>query len=195
MAVKGTFGDITFVELMQLVHLTQKTGRLEVSLPDGRWAMIIFREGVVWHVEPRGFKGATPEEVIFMLVGMEEGNFVLQRIQVLPALERTVNLSTEALIMEGTKRIDDESALAQEMGEEQTKLKHVLRLKPGAEAKVRYVPQSVKRVLLVIDGKRTVSEVIRDCQLEQSQATKIIKDLVDQGILEASEPEQPAPVP
>ena len=199
MAVKGSFKDISFAELLQLIHLSRKTGRIEVNL-DKKWAMVVVREGSVWHVEPRGFQGATPDEVIYQLIGLQEGSFLFQRVQVLPTLDRTVNQSTEGLIMEGTKRIDDQAASpagsaggpggAASGGGEPTgeqKMAGILKLKPGSEAKVRYVPQNVKKVLQVIDGTHTMAEVIKLSQLEASQATQIINELIGHGVLETAE--------
>lgn len=183
MAVKGSFKDISFTEILQMVHLSKKTGRLEITI-DKKWAMVVFREGVVWHVEPRGFQGATPDEVIYQLISAAEGNFTFQRVQVLPTLERSVNQNIESLILEGTKRIDDQSAVASEMGGEQ-QMAQVLRLKPGAEAKVRYVPQAVKKVLQVIDGTKSLADVIKGSGLESNQAAQIVKDLINHGILES----------
>jgi hypothetical protein len=197
MAVKGSLKDISFVELLQLMHLSRKTGRIELNV-DKRWAMVVFREGVVWHVEPRGFQGATPDNVIYQLISIQDGNFTLQRVQVLPTLERSITQSTESLILEGTKRIDDAGVAAAEMGGDQ-QLAYVLKFKPGAEAKVRYVPQNVKKVIQAIDGNRSLSEVIKLSQLDANAAAGIIKELVNHNILEAVEPpkdgEQPPQAP
>jgi len=190
MAVKGSFKDIAFVELLEMMHNSRKTGRVEVS-HENRWAMVIFREGAVWHVEPRGFKGASPEEVVFELIRMTEGNFVFQRVQVLPMLERTVHLSTESLIMEGTKRLDDQAAIAQEVGGE---VSQVLHLKPGADAKIRYVPQKVKQVVQLIDGTHTVSQVIQLSGLEQEEITQILKELTEKDVIEFVSTDPNAPV-
>lgn len=192
MAVKGSFKDISFIELLQIMHLSHKTGRLEVTF-ENLWAMVIFREGAVWHVEPRGFRGASPIDVLFALIGMTDGNFVFQRLQVLPALERTVNMSTESLILEGAKRLDDQGLIAKEMGEERAG--NVLKFKPGAEARVRYMPQNVKRVLQAIDGNRDVNEVVKQSQLDPTQAAQIIKELVAQEVIEVSEASAPAKAP
>lgn len=191
MAVKGNFKDISFIELLQMVHLTRKTGRVEIS-HENKWAMVIFNEGVVWHVEPRGFKGASPEEILVTLMGWKEGAFTFQRVHVLPSLERSVMTSTENLIMEGAKRLDDANAAAKEMGADDQgagQLAHLLKVKAGAEAKVRYVPQNVKRILQLVDGQRNISDVISQSQLEAAQAAQIIKDLISQDVLETIDPE------
>jgi len=189
MAVKGSLKDISFVELLQLMHLSRKTGRIEINV-DKRWAMVVIREGVIWHVEPRGFQGATADEVVYQLISLQDGSFTFQRVQVLPTLERSVHQSIESLILEGTKRIDDAAAVAGEMGGEQ-QVAQVLRFKPGAEAKVRYVPQNVKKVVQVIDGIRSMAEVIKQSGLEANQAAQIIKELINHNILEAVEPAKP----
>ncbi|MHB9132072.1 MAG: DUF4388 domain-containing protein [Armatimonadota bacterium] len=185
MAVKGKLSDMTFIELLQMMHQSRKTGRLEITTPDNRWAMIIFQEGTVWHVEPRGFRGASPVEVLYELISLDDGGFVFQRLQLLPSLERTISVSTESLIMEGTKRLDDQAAVAEETGE--GKVDQIIRIRPGAEAKLRYVPQNVKRVVMAIDGQRTLAEVVQKSQLEPAQAAQIVKDLLSQEVLELIE--------
>ncbi|HEY3377124.1 MAG TPA: DUF4388 domain-containing protein [Armatimonadota bacterium] len=193
MAVKGTFKDISFTEFLQLMQLSRKTGRMEVTF-DNKWAMVIFNEGVVWHVEPRGFGGAPPEEILLTLINTPSGNFTYQRVQVLPTLERSVNVSMETLILEGAKRLDDEAAASQEMAAvgsgQPNQMTQALKFKPGAEAKVRYVPQNVKRILQLIDGQRPVGEIIKQCQLEPAQAAQIIKELLAQDVVEMVDPGQ-----
>ena len=89
------------LELLQLMQLSQKTGASEMSF-ERQWAMIIFKEGVLWHVEPRGFGGIAPEEVIYTLMGWEkDANSAFQRVQVLPSFERSVHMSIENFILEG----------------------------------------------------------------------------------------------
>lgn len=198
--VKGTFKDIPFIELLQLVHVARKTGRVEISF-ENKWAMVIFNEGMVWHVEPRGFKGASPDEILLTLMTMPEANFTFQRVQVLPSLPRTVTTTTENLILEGAKRLDDANAAAKQMGTDEenasNQLTHLLKIKPGMEAKVRYVPQNVKRILHLVDGQRSVSDIITQSNLEAAQAAQIIKDLISQEVLEKVEanevPAEPVP--
>ena len=196
MAVKGTFKDLSFLELLQLMHLARKTGRLEVT-HDNRWAMIIFNEGAVWHVEPRGYRGATGEEILFALIADESAAFTFQRVHVLPALDRTIQISTDSLILEGVKRLDDERAVAQQAidnpQDTSNQLAQVLKVRQGVEAKVRYVPQNVKRILQLIDGHRSIGDVVRESQLDAPTAAQIIKDLITQEILDSVGPEENTP--
>ncbi len=185
MAVKGTFKDIAFVELLMLMEQAQKTGRLEVTI-DRRWAMVIFQDGQVWHVEPRGFRGASPEEVIFEMIASTDGNFVFQRLHVLPSLERTVHTSTEGLILEGTKRLDDAAAAADSLSDTK-QLEQVPRFLPGAEAKVRYVPQKTKQVLMVIDGKRTLKQVVQFSQMDPVDVSAVINEMIEKHVIEMVE--------
>ena len=62
-----------------------------------------------------------------------------------------------------------------------------VRFKPGAEARVRYVPQNVKKVITCVDGVRTVEEIARDSGLDQEQATQILRELINHNILELFE--------
>ena len=76
MATKGTFNDLSFLEISQAIHALRKTFRIEINIGN-KWAMIIFREGELWHVEPRGFLNATAEEIVCMLNEAPEGVFTL----------------------------------------------------------------------------------------------------------------------
>lgn len=79
---------------------------------------------------------------------------------------------------------------AQETGDGDSQLALILKFKPGAEAKVRYVPQNVEKVLQAIDGRRSINEVLKLSQIKSAQAAQIIKELIRHGILEALDPEQ-----
>jgi len=188
MAVKGSFKDISFVEMVQLMALARKTGRMEIT-HENKWAMVIFREGEVWHIEPRGFHGMPREEIFYFLMNLKDANFAFQRLQVLPMLDRTITLSIENLLMEGAKRQDEEEAIAEVNDtDEPSELDNLLNIKAGAEAKVRYAPQNTKRLLMAINGQRSITEVIRETEMDATQAATIIKDLITQGVVEMMTP-------
>ena len=183
--VKGSFKDISFIELLQLMYGARKTGRIEITF-DKKWAMVIFREGVIWHVEPRGFRGISPEEVVYEILAMKDANFILQRVELLPTLERSINLSTENILMESAKRQDEEEVVSQTIGGGGTKkMKQVLRIRAGSEARVRYVSAEVKAIIAMVDGHKNINEVVMQSNIEQTRAAQIVKDLMDQGILDA----------
>lgn len=182
--VKGSFKDISFIELLQLMYGARKTGRIEVT-QDKKWAMVIFREGVIWHVEPRGFRGISAEEVVYEILAMQDANFILQRVEILPTLERSINLSTENILMESAKRQDEEDAVSATMGGDGKKTKQVLRIRPGSESRVRYVSSEVKVIIALVDGNRNLNEVVQQSGIDQTRAAQIVKDLIDQGILDA----------
>lgn len=190
MAIKGSFKDVSLGEWMQLMQISRKTGRLEVT-HENKWAMIIFREGEIWHVEPRGFRGLSGEEVIYTVMTIPDGSFAFQRLQVLPQLERTIHMSIENLLMEGAKRMDEEEAFTQAVEEkapEMSQLAYILTIKPGSEQKVRYAPQNTKRILMAIDGQRNVGEVIAASELEPDPAAAVIQELISQGVIESKVP-------
>ncbi len=183
--VKGSFKDISFIELLQLMYGSRKTGRIEITY-EKKWAMVIFREGVIWHVEPRGFRGISAEEVVYEILAMKDASFILQRVELLPTLERTINLSTENILMESAKRQDEEEAVSQTIGGGGTKkVKQVLRIRAGSEARVRYVSSEVKSIIAMVDGHKNINEVVMQSNIEQTRAAQIVKDLMDQGILDA----------
>jgi hypothetical protein len=198
MAVKGNFKDICFNDMVGLLYRTRKTGRMEITF-QGKWAMVIFKEGDVWHVEPRGYGGASGEEVFEELLKMTDGNWVFQRVQVLPTLPRTLTLDMTpyagADVVADNGPVDEETGLPQNMGEGGKAIAQVLRFKPGAEVKVRYVPQNVKKLLQGIDGQRNVTDVIQLSQIDAAQAAQIIQELIKQDVVEVFDPTKPPEAP
>ena len=190
MAIRGTFKDLSFFEMVQIMFCCKKTGRMEATL-EKKWAMVIFSGGELWHIEPRGFDGTTADEVMHNMIGLAEGNFVFQSLPWIPDIERSLTMTTADIIERYSQHREADGG--GEMSSPMNASIKALRLKENAESKIRYVPQNVRKILQCIDGVRTRDEVIALSQLKQDIAEVILKDLTVQEVIEEIDavPEQP----
>ncbi|MEZ4549890.1 MAG: DUF4388 domain-containing protein [Desulfobacterales bacterium] len=72
--MSGNFSEITVTELLQALNMTQKTGILSLSAPQGN-SRICLKEGNIVHAE---FKEMTGETAFFEIVKQKRGNFTFQ---------------------------------------------------------------------------------------------------------------------
>jgi len=206
MSVKGSLRDISLFELLKMCHENRKTGRIELS-KENQWAMIVINEGDVWHIEPQGFEGDSSEDILRTLMELTS-DFVFQRVYVLPTLPQSFNESTSEFLDDYEKKLtkerlkqeslekadgintavpEDDTAMADELP--QDKSKQYLVFKPGGENKVRYAPPEVKRVVALIDGKHSVTDIISGSNMDEATASELIHQLIVQEVVDiVSEP-------
>jgi hypothetical protein len=171
----GTFDEFSFAEILQLLNLSHKSGTLTVR-QGSRHALVHLRDGQVVEATCEGRTGA---EVIYQLLGWREGEFDFGRT--LRPVTRTVHDSTEGLIMEGMRRLDEWQQIEREFAD----LNVVLRLKSG-EAAERYDNLSEEHRIIVklVDARRNVAQIIRESGLEPVQAILLITELISQDLVE-----------
>lgn len=175
MPLYGTFDEFSFAEILQLLNLSHKSGSLSIR-QGSQQAMVHLRDGQVVEATCEGRSGA---EVIYRLLGWREGEFEFTRN--LQPVTRSVHDSTEGLIMEGMRRLDEWQQIEREF----TDLNVVLRLK-SADAAERYdnLEEEARVILKLVDARRNVAQIIRESGLEPVQAILLITELISQDLVE-----------
>jgi hypothetical protein len=175
MALTGTFDDVSFAELLQMLNVGHKTGRLTVSQGDQR-AVLFITNGEVTRAVSRWERGP---ELVYRLLGWKSGDFSLERTSepVMPNIQE----STEGLILEGMKRFDEWQRVEAEMPD----MNVVLRQRAFA-VNERYdeLSQEAQGVLRLVDARRDVATVIRESGLEPVAALKAVTELLGERIVE-----------
>ncbi|PID71960.1 MAG: hypothetical protein CSB34_04750 [Desulfobulbus propionicus] len=102
--MKGRIDAILPAELLQVFHMHQKTGRLEMNLAGGR-ARVTFREGGLLAAR---FEELDNQEAIYAILAEREGNF-----RFIPGLPESLMQTREIgdfmmILMEGLKRLDED---------------------------------------------------------------------------------------
>jgi hypothetical protein len=171
----GSFDEFSFAEILQLVNLGHKSGTL-TARQGNQQAIIHLRDGQVVEAVYEGQSGA---EVVYRLLGWREGEF--EFAPVLRPVTRSVHDSTETLIMEGMRRLDEWQQIEREF----TDLNVVLRLK-GGDAAERYeqLNEQARIIVKLVDARRNVAQIIRESGLEPVEAILLITELISQDVVE-----------
>lgn len=171
----GTLGSFSLVDLFQLLAAASRNGRLAVAHPSGL-ARIYFDRGRVVHAE---FLDQTGDEAVYALFADARGAF--EFTHGLPAPQRTVQGSTESLVLESLRRLDERNRGTP---------------RPDRELSREAVPYSVddgpsgldfaadeRRVLAAVNGQRSVARIALTLGIEVDEAQRLVERLVDVGVL------------
>jgi len=174
MALTGNLEDIGFAELLQLLNVGHKSGRLQVWRGEERAEIFISQGDVAW-ARMRFERGP---EVVYRVLGWRTGEFSFQRTSERAA--REIHESTEALILEGMKRFDEWARVEAEMPE----MHAVLRQRAGAAQAFEELSEAAQCVLRLVDARRTVATIVRESGLEPRLALNAVLELQGQGLVE-----------
>ena len=102
----GELSEINVVDLFQLINSSQKTGRVELELEDGK-GLVLFREGELVQARYNTLAG---KDAVFALLSKRQGRFTYHS-GISPEAEKLEIIGGfMGLIMEGMRRIDEEEA-------------------------------------------------------------------------------------
>jgi hypothetical protein len=186
MALTGSFEDIGFAELLQLLNVGHKSGRLEVWRGTER-AQLFIRHGEVARARSRVEAGP---EVVYRMLGWNAGEFCFERSD--EPVVREIAESTEGLILEGMKRLDEWERVEAERPD----VHMVLRQRVSAvNEQYDQLSLPAQRVLRLVDARRTVAVLVRESGQEPEEALAAIAELMAGGVVEEwLEPHQPTEV-
>lgn len=101
MGLHGSLRDMAVADLIQHNCQERKTALLRVQ-QNGHTARIFFHAGSVTHADLDGQVG---EEIVYRVLGWEDGNFSLEEAGEAP--QQTIHRSWSSLIMEGARLLDE----------------------------------------------------------------------------------------
>lgn len=178
MALIGTLNDFSLVDIIQLVDLGKKTGILLIHGRRGSAALggrFYFQEGKIHSAE---FDDLAGDEAAYTLFMATEGSFEFVQTSELPP--RNIHASNETLIMEGAARQDAWSAIEARVPPEHA-VPALVPDPPAAPPEIRLELQKW-RVVTLIDGKRTVAEILRRSRFGHFRTCQLIVELIDAGL-------------
>jgi pSer/pThr/pTyr-binding forkhead associated (FHA) protein len=116
--MSGTIDEIPLPDLLQLLSQSRKSGVLALRGSSG-FGKIYLREGRIYYASIDDSFDLSPTKAIFRLLTWDTGAFELQPPDDKEFLEE-VNESTEALLMEGMRQMDEMDRLKDELPESTT---------------------------------------------------------------------------
>ncbi len=180
----GNLADMGLVDLVQTLEMGRKTGVLRVR-DEGRTAAIWFREGRILDAELGGLGG---EPAFYRLLNWQEGDFTID-FQDVDRGER-IGLATQALLLEGLRRVDEWEHVVEQL----PSLDGVYEIDYRALAeRLADTPDDVHGVLRLLDGRRTLLQVIEEAGADDLAAAAMVSKLYFEEIIRPARPPEPSP--
>ncbi len=176
---KATPADLARATAMQRAGDKRRVGEILVA------------QGVVTPRDIDRFMRLQIETVVFDLMSWSEGFFSFTEEPPRPIRKDiAVRVSTESLLMEGARRIDEWSRMADKIPDSRV----VPRLAPlddGPESFIDLLPREWE-ILSIIDGERSLHEIAKRLVLPEFEVAKIIYGMLSTGLIEITPQEHDA---
>ncbi len=182
----GQLSDIGVIDLVQTIEVNRKSGIVHIIGREGRRGAIYFRDGKVVDAEVGRLLGA---DALYRLFSWAEGSFEVDFKSI--RRKDVIELSQQALLMEGMRRLDEWTHLLETFPSLATVFEvdyHLLAQRLGD------LPDEVNRILRLFDGRRTTLQAIDDCDFGDLDALSIVVRLRGDGLIYETHP-GPAPEP
>nr|HEX4315663.1 DUF4388 domain-containing protein [Kofleriaceae bacterium] len=175
MRFAGRVADMPVVDVIQTIEISRKSGVIQFTADHHRQGAIYFREGKVIDAEAGALQG---EDAVYRLLTWSDGDFEV----VFRTVRRrdAITTSSQGLLMEGMRRLDEWSRLLEQL----PPLDHRFEI-DTAELSVRLgeVPDDNNEILRLLDGRRTLIEVIDSAHFGDLECLQAISRLYFEGLL------------
>ena len=172
----GSLSEMSVVDLLQTIDVSRKSGVLTLISTDGQAGMISFDSGAVINATVEELIG---EDAVYRHLLWRDGTFDLEFRRV-SLSERTVHRTTQALLMEGMRRLDEWSRLSELL----PSFDAVLEVDPEMlRERLRDMPDDQNEMVRLIDGKKSVGELLRAHGGDHVEALRKVVDLYFEGMV------------
>jgi CheY-like chemotaxis protein len=172
----GNLSDMGVVDLVQTLEMGKKSGALHVKNKKGVEAVCYFKDGRILDCElPNKVAGET---AFYRLLNWQEGEFAIEFKPI--EREEKIALSTQGLLMEGMRRIDEWGRIVEQLPalDRIFEIDYTLLRDRLAE-----IPDDVNALLRLFDGKRTLEQVIDEADYDDLAAAGVVSKLYFEGII------------
>jgi hypothetical protein len=178
-SMTGSLAQFPLGDLFQLFKLGGHAGIL-VLRDGGRLAVLGLADGEVVHAFADSARG---REAIYTIFGWKQASFSFYKDLTLP--ERTVNVSTEHLVLEASRRGDESLELRNKIPSPNTLILRAPRLTDTLPS--QQLSMAEWRVLSVIGRRNTVADIIKLSGMSEFSALKILDALLSRGLVKVGE--------
>jgi CheY-like chemotaxis protein len=173
----GQISDMGVVDLLQTVEIGRKTGLIRFTSderPD-QVGTIFFRNGKVIDAELGLLRG---EKAIYRLLVWNDGRFEMEFV----AVDRpdNIEMSTQGLLMEGMRRVDEWGRLLEQLPPLETKFEVDFR---ELAERLSEIPDEINSILRLFDGRRPLIAVVDGSNYGDLEALNVISKLYFEGLI------------
>ncbi len=172
----GSLGDMGLVDLLQTIDMSRKSGVLALHSGSGRRGTITFRDGQVIDAECAPARG---DRAIYRMLLWSEGDFEIDFRPV--RAEPTVSVSTQGLLMEGMRRVDEWGRMLEQVPPLGAVLEVV---EDELSTRLAEIPDEVNGVLRLFDGVRSLGDVVDEADGDDLATLSTITKLYFEGIVQ-----------
>jgi hypothetical protein len=174
MALTGSLREVEPADVFQLISMSRKTGVLTVATAQAR-SQVYFQGGRPVHATGEAGNGA---EAVYNLLTRSEGDFSFEPAAI--DCPVTITSDMETLMLEGMRRVDHISLLKDDLPAGDV----VLRMESNAPANGEEscesadLTESARALLALVDGERTLAELVRASGLSAIDAHEALHQLI-----------------
>ncbi|HVU01147.1 MAG TPA: response regulator, partial [Polyangiaceae bacterium] len=182
----GSLEDMGVVDLLQTIEVSRKSGVARIT-QGKRQATVYFRDGKLVDAEIGRLRG---EEAVYRALLWTSGDFEVEfkhvdNVDVIPT-------STQGLLMEGMRRVDEWGRLSEQL----PSLDVVFDVEHDTLVeRLTEIPDELNAILRLLDGRRTLIEIIDDSPFDDLSTLSVISKLYFEGLLVPVETPQDQLVP
>jgi CheY-like chemotaxis protein len=181
----GLLSDMAVVDLIQTVEISRKSGVIHFASGEQR-AAIFFRNGKVIDAEHGRLASA---DAVYRLLLWTDGTFEVEFKNV--RRKESIALSSQGLLMEGMRRVDEWGRLLEQLPALETVLEVV---SSELAARIGELPDEANGLLRLIDGRRSIMQLVDDWGVGDLPALEVIARMYFQGLLAPVERVDVAPM-
>jgi DNA-binding response OmpR family regulator len=170
--IEGNLAQIPLVDLLQILSVNRKTGRLSVER-DGERATIALRDGKVMDAVLGNVVG---EKALFRLLTRREGQFAFLPGQDGATAER-IDRRVEELMMEGLRQADEAARLAPMLPQPTDTVElavHPSEIPPGLHP-------ITEEVVALLEAPRRFQELVDRCPASDLEVMRAVLALLERG--------------
>lgn len=174
--MQGDLSEYALPDLLQFLQGMRKQGQLLVESPQSTApAGIYFDDGEIIHAYCPPREGVT---AFYQLLRWRQGHFVF--LKGAKSHTRTITSDLHNLLLEGLRLLDEHRHIEDQLPPAKTVL-HVQRDHSAVED--LRLTQSEWRMVGLVNGRRTLEQVVQLSQREEQEAQRIIYGLITSGLI------------
>lgn len=171
----GRLTDVSIVDLLQTIEQGKKSGVVQLSSERNRQAAIFFRDGKIIDAEAGALHGA---DAVYRLLTWSDGSYevVIRTVR----RREVIAEPTQALLLEGVRRLDEWSALLEQLPALTTRFEVDAR---ALTQRLENLRDEYNPLLKLLDSKRTLIDVIERSALGDLETLQVIARLYADKVL------------
>ena len=169
--------ETTLAELIQIVEISGRSGRLQIHMIDtNEHASVYFSKGAIVHATTNRNQGL---EALWELFSWIKGQIIFNDGVTMPP--QTIKESNTELIKKGLKKATKTHEILLSLPPMETVLK-VNTTGLGSQDEMQ-LDSEAWNFLILVDGTRTLKEIFDECQLSSSKTATLISTLLEQKVI------------